>query len=110
MVWKWIPLVVTLVAVVDGCEITDLEYNSLTSTSAVLTWQVFVCPLRYLFIFSVTDLSHDLSVICFSKWHTIESPYPTKWPTSPRTVKKLHWSNLLEITHGLTNRTIDGHF
>ena len=39
----WPLLLMTLVALVDCCEIKDLEHNSLTSTSVVLTWNLGDC-------------------------------------------------------------------
>ena len=39
-----------LLTLVDCCQIEDLEYNSLTSTSVVLTWEVLcqseMCPVN----------------------------------------------------------------
>ena len=44
--WAFIwPLIFT-VTLVDCCQIENLDYNSLTSTSVVLTWEV-VLPVSY---------------------------------------------------------------
>ena len=47
--WAFFWSLLLLLTIVNCCEIKDLEFNSLTSTSVVLTWEVFVsqkCPLK----------------------------------------------------------------